>query len=65
MCRYKGKRGVERMGEAMDHNPRTCMICLRNDRVRFDVESRNHFVPHYGEAAYPLFKLSPVVRESV
>ncbi len=49
----------------MDHHPESCMICSRGDRVRFDAETGRHFVPHYCEAAFPLFKLYPVVPESV
>jgi hypothetical protein len=49
----------------MDHDPKTCMICLRSDRVRFDSESNRHFVAHYCEATYPLFKLYPIVPESI
>jgi hypothetical protein len=53
------------MGDTMDHDPKICTICARNDRVRFDAETGHHFVPHYCEAAFPLFKLYPVVPESV
>ena len=48
----------------MDHDPKNCMICLRSDCVRFDAETGHHFVPHYGESAFPLFKLYPLVPES-
>ena len=47
----------------MDHDPNTCRICLRNDRLRFDPESGTHFVPHDSEAAFPLFRLYPIVAE--
>jgi hypothetical protein len=53
------------MGDAMDHDPKTCRTCLRNDCVRFDAVSGCHFVARYCEAAYPLFKLYPLVQESV
>jgi hypothetical protein len=53
------------MGDTMDHDPETCMICVRNDRVRFDAGTGRHFAPHYCEAAFPLFKLYPIVPESV
>jgi hypothetical protein len=49
----------------MDHDPKTCTICLRTDRMRFDSVSNFHFVPHDSEAAFPLFRLYPVVPESV
>ena len=49
----------------MDHEPETCSICLRTDRVSFDPESRFHFVPHDSTAAFPLFRLYPIVPESV
>jgi hypothetical protein len=45
----------------MDHDPKTCRICLRNDRLRFDAKTGFHFVPHDSEAAYPLFRLDPIV----
>ena len=49
----------------MDHDAKTCMICVRNDNVRFDSETGHHFLPHYCEAAFPLFKLYPLVPEPV
>ena len=49
----------------MEHDPSTCKTCLRNERARFDSATGHHFVPHYGDAAYPLFKLYPVVPETV
>jgi hypothetical protein len=52
------------MGDTMDHDAKTCMICVRNGRVRFDAGTGHHFVPHYCEAAFPLFKLYPIVPES-
>jgi hypothetical protein len=48
-----------------DHSCDTCSICLRNDRIKFDAESGFHFVPHDSKAAFPLFRLYPVVLESV
>jgi len=49
----------------MEHDPEDCEICLRSEPVRFDSETGHHFLPHYCEAAFPLFKLYPVVPESV
>jgi hypothetical protein len=46
------------------HDPKTCKICLRTDRIRFDAKSGFHFVPHDSEAAFPLFRLYPVTPES-
>ena len=59
----EGRRAHE--GDAMDHDPKTCTICVRNDRVKFDAETGHHFVPHHSEAAFPLFRLYPIVPESV
>jgi hypothetical protein len=53
------------MGDTMDHDPKNCTICVRNDRVKFDAETGHHFVPHHSEAAFPLFRLYPIVPESV
>jgi hypothetical protein len=47
----------------MDHDPKTCRICLRNDRLKFDAKSGSHFVPHDSAAAFPLFRLYPIVAE--
>jgi hypothetical protein len=47
----------------MDHDPNTCNICLRNERLRFDAQGEFHFVPHDSEAAFPLFRLYPIVAE--
>jgi hypothetical protein len=47
-----------------EHDSKTCTICLRNDRIRFDQTSGFHFVPHDSEAAFPLFRLYPVIPES-
>jgi hypothetical protein len=58
-------RGIQLQGDAMDHEPETCSICLRTDRVRFDSERRFHFVPHDSKAAFPLFRLYPIIPESV
>ncbi len=49
----------------MDHDPKTCTICHRTDRMQFDPESRFHFVPHDSKAAFPLIRLYPAVRESL
>jgi hypothetical protein len=48
----------------MDHDPKTCMICVGDDRARFDAKTGHHFVTRYCEAAFPLFKLYPIVPES-
>jgi hypothetical protein len=53
------------MGDTMDHDPKNCTICVRNDRVKFDAGTGHHFVPHHSEAAFPLFRLYPIVPESV
>ena len=50
-------------GDAMDHDPKTCTICLRNDRLRFDAKGGFHFLPHDSDAAFPLFRLYPIVAE--
>jgi hypothetical protein len=47
----------------MNHEPETCTICLRNDRLRYDSEGEFHFVPHDSDPAFPLFKLYPIVAE--
>jgi hypothetical protein len=47
----------------MDHDPKTCNICLRNDRLRFDSKGGFHFMPHHSDAAFPLFRLYPIVAE--
>ncbi len=47
----------------MDHDPETCSICMRNDRVSFDSDSGYHFIPHDSEFAYPLFRFYPIVAE--
>jgi hypothetical protein len=47
----------------MDHDPETCSICLRNDRCEYDAEGEFHFVPHDSDAAFPLFKLYPIIAE--
>ena len=49
-CQYKEEEGRERIGEAMDDDPRTWRRCTRpDDQVRLDAEGRSHFVGHYGE----------------
>src|SRR5271168_3558965 len=58
-------RGVQHQGDAMDHDPKTCTICLRTERMKFDTVSNFHFVPHDSKAAFPLFRLYPAVPESV
>ena len=45
------------------HDRTACRICLRNDRLRFDEASRTHFIPHDSDAAFPLFRLYPIVAE--
>ena len=47
----------------MDHDPKTCTICGRSDRLRFDATTGFHFMPHDSEAAFPLFRLYPIVAE--
>jgi hypothetical protein len=47
----------------MAHDPVTCSICSRNDRLQFDAKTGSHFVPHDSEAAFPLFRLYPIVAE--
>jgi hypothetical protein len=49
----------------MGHDPKSCTICRRTDRMQFDSENSFHFVPHDSKAAFPLFRLYPAVRESV
>lgn len=49
----------------MDHDPEICTICRRTQRVRFDESGGFHFVPHDSESAFPLFRLYPVVPQSV
>lgn len=49
----------------MNHNPESCTICSHTDRVKFDPQSNVHFVPHDSKAAFPLFRLYPVVPEPV
>jgi hypothetical protein len=62
--RWNAERGAQFQGDAMDHNPKTCTICRRTDRIQFDAESRFHFVPHDSKAAFPLFRLYPAVQKS-
>lgn len=50
-------------GDVMDHDPTTCAICLRSDRLKFDATTGFHFMPHDSEAAFPLFRLYPIVAE--
>jgi len=47
----------------MDHDPETCRTCQRNDRIRFDAATGAHFVPHDSKAAFPLFRLYPIVAQ--
>jgi hypothetical protein len=51
-------------GDVMDHDPESCTICLRSDRFKFDPTSGFHFVPHDSEAAFPLFRLYPIVADN-
>jgi hypothetical protein len=55
--RWNDERGAQFQGDVMKHDPITCTICLRTDRVLFDSESEFHFVPHDSKAAFPLFRL--------
>lgn len=47
----------------MDHDPETCTICVRTDRIEFDAAHGVHYVPHDSEPAFPLFRLYPIVPE--
>jgi hypothetical protein len=47
----------------MDHDPENCDICARYDRLMFDNVGGFHYVPHDSEAAFPLFRLYPLVPE--
>lgn len=47
----------------MDHDPKTCSICLRNDRMKYDSRGGFHFMPHDSDAAFPLFRLYPITAE--
>lgn len=47
----------------MAHDSESCHICLRNHKLRFDATSGYHFVPHDSEAAFPLFRLYPIVAD--
>jgi hypothetical protein len=47
----------------MDHDLDSCRICQANHRLKFDAETGAHFVPHDSAAAFPLFRLYPVVSE--
>ena len=48
----------------MDHDPDTCTICARHDRMAFDAVRDVHFLPHDGGAAFPLFRLYPMSTRS-
>ncbi len=50
-------------GGAVNHDPESCTICVRNDRMEFDTARGFHFIPHDSEAAFPLFRLYPIVSE--
>jgi hypothetical protein len=50
-------------GGAVGHDPENCTICTRSDRMEFDAIRGFHFVPHDSEAAFPLFKLYPIIPE--
>jgi hypothetical protein len=47
----------------MDHDPETCTICIGNDRMVYEAASGSHFIPHDSEAAFPLFRLYPIISE--
>jgi hypothetical protein len=47
----------------MGHDPETCTICTRSDRMEFDPVRGYHFIPHDSVAAFPLFKLYPIIPE--
>jgi hypothetical protein len=47
----------------MDHDPKTCSICLRTDRMEYDSLGGFHFLPHDSDAAFPLFRLYPITSD--
>ena len=61
------RRGVERMGDTMDHHPESCMIgsCGDPSEVRRLKLAGADSSPTIARPLSPLFKLYPVVPESV
>lgn len=60
----EGQRGLELIREnAMDHDPKTCSICLRTERMKYDSLGGFHFLPHDSDAAFPLFRLYPITSD--
>jgi hypothetical protein len=47
----------------MDHDPESCDVCLRNDRLMYDVEGGFHFIAPDSDDAYPLFRLYPLLSD--